>query len=207
MQNLDHDTRIQSKDLDTWWSAMESKMADIISEDDICNFFDMVGNYDDKDLYLFVKTADHLCTLDYHCRLPTDTATHDVSYHSAMKLLTSSGDPSDLSDLPVIPTEYRYGQTHLSLKQETKQIQFKQLSSSKSKDGRSLGSKIKYTVTRYLSAFANHEGGHIYFGIEDVKAAVLGEALSWEEQQRTGEYKRHDASHKTLKGCAKDTHK
>ncbi|OWF48453.1 schlafen family member 13-like [Mizuhopecten yessoensis] len=185
MQNLDYDTRVQPKDMDTWWSAMENKMADIISGDDICNYFDMIGNYDDKDLYLFVKTAEHLCTLDYYCRLPTDTATHEVSYHSAMKLLTATGEPSDLCDLPHIPTEYHYGQTHESLKQETKQIQFKQLSAPSSRDGKSLPSKIKYTVTRYLSAFANHEGGHIYFGIEDVKAAVLGEELSEEEQQRT----------------------
>ncbi|XP_060064963.1 schlafen family member 13-like [Ylistrum balloti] len=185
MQNQDYDTKVQPKDLDTWWSAMENKMADIISGDDICNYFDMVGNYDDKDLYLFVKTAEHLCTLDYYCRLPTDTATHEVSYHSTMKLLKASGEPSDLCDLPHIPTEYCYGETHEFLKQETKQIQFKQLSAPSSRDGKSLPSKIKYTVTRYISAFANHEGGHIYFGIEDVKAAVLGEELSEEEQKRT----------------------
>ena len=46
-------------------------MADIISKDDICNYFDLIGNHDDPDLYLFVKTAEHLCTLDYNCRLPT----------------------------------------------------------------------------------------------------------------------------------------
>ena len=50
---------------------MECKMADIVSKDDICNYFDLVGNHDDADLYLFVKTAEHLCTLDFNCRLPT----------------------------------------------------------------------------------------------------------------------------------------
>ena len=87
---------VQAKDLDTWWSAMENKLADIISGDDICNYFDLIGNYDDKDLYLFVKTAEHLCTLDFHARLPTDTATHDVSYQSAMKLLKKQGAPGKL---------------------------------------------------------------------------------------------------------------
>ena len=46
-------------------------MAEIVSKDDICNYFDLVGNHDDPDLYLFVKTAEHLCTLDFNCRLPT----------------------------------------------------------------------------------------------------------------------------------------
>jgi hypothetical protein len=62
---------VLSKHLDTWWSGMEIKMAEILSRDDICNYFDLVGNHDDKDLYLFVKTAEHLCSLRYHCRLPT----------------------------------------------------------------------------------------------------------------------------------------
>lgn len=63
--------RCLSKHLDTWWSGIEIKMAEILSRDDICNYFDLVGNHDDRDLYLFVKTAEHLCTLSYHCKLPT----------------------------------------------------------------------------------------------------------------------------------------
>ena len=89
--------QVQSKDLDTWWSGMESNLADILSGDDLCNYFDFIGNFDDRDLFLFVKTAEHLCTLNYHCRLPTDTATHNVTYASAAKLLSRTGDPSPLS--------------------------------------------------------------------------------------------------------------
>ena len=46
-------------------------MAEILSRDDICNYFDLVGDHDDHHLYLFVKTAEHLCSLQYYCRLPT----------------------------------------------------------------------------------------------------------------------------------------
>jgi len=51
-------------------------MAEILSRDDICNYFDLVGNHDDHNLYLFVKTAEHLCTLSYHCKLPTGKMSH-----------------------------------------------------------------------------------------------------------------------------------
>ena len=51
-------------------------MAEILSRDDICNYFDLVGNHDDPDLYLFVKTAEHLCSLSYYCRLPTGMSGH-----------------------------------------------------------------------------------------------------------------------------------
>lgn len=185
MQNVDYKTGVCSKDLDTWWSGMEIKLAAMISSDDICNYFDMVGNYDDADLYLFVKTSEHICTINYHSRLPTDTATHEVSYQSVIKLLQKEGPEKPLAALPPVPTDYNYGITHECLKQETKQIQFKQLSGRNSRDGKGIPEKIKSLVSKYVSAFANHEGGHIYFGIDDDQAAVYGEDMSYQDQERT----------------------
>ena len=63
-----------------------------------------------------------------HCVLSTDTATHDVTYQSVMKLLTNEGQPGSLEDLPPIPTNFIYGHTAETTKKETKQIQFKHLS-------------------------------------------------------------------------------
>lgn len=186
MQNVDYKSGVCSKDLDTWWSGMEIKLAAMISSDDICNYFDMVGNYDDADLYLFVKTSEHICTINYHSRLPTDTATHEVSYQSVIKLLQKEGPEKPLAALPPVPTDYYYGITHECLKQETKQIQFKQLSGRNSRDGKGIPEKIKSLVSKYVSAFANHEGGHIYFGIDDDQAAVYGEDMSYQDQERTG---------------------
>lgn len=176
MHNVEHSGKVQSKDLDTWWSGMESNLADILSGDDLCNYFDFVGNFDDLYLFLFVKTAEHLCTINYHCRLPTDTATHAVTYASAVKLLGKSGEVSPLSELPAIPTEYKYGQIEETLKQEGKQIQFKLLSVNK-EQGKSFADKVCYFSIKYISAFANHYGGHIYFGVEDSTSAVMGEEL------------------------------
>lgn len=176
MHNVEHAGKVQSKDLDTWWSGMESNLADILSGDDLCNYFDFIGNFDDRDLFLFVKTAEHICTINYHCRLPTDTATHSVTYASAAKLLSRKGDPSPLENLPVIPTTYEHGQIEESLKQEGKQIQFKLLTSNHDQ-GKLFADKIRQYCSKYVSAFANHCGGHIYFGIEDATSAVMGEAI------------------------------
>lgn len=184
MKNMDVQRGpVLSKHLDTWWSGMECKMADIISKDDICNYFDLVGNHDDPDLYLFVKTAEHLCTLDFNCRLPTDTATHDVTYQSVMKLVTNRGEPETLDNLPPIPAAFIYGRTAERTKKETKQIQFKQLSNPNQRSGKGLPEKIKSLMLKYVSAFANHEGGHIFFGIDDVRASVIGEELNGAEQR------------------------
>ena len=58
----------------------------------------------------------------------TDTATHDVTYQSVMKLLTNQGQPGSLEDLPPIPISFIYGKAAETTKKETKQIQFKHLS-------------------------------------------------------------------------------
>ena len=54
--------------------------------------------------------------------------------------------------------------------------------------GKGLPGKIQSLMLKYISAFANHEGGHIYFGIDDVRASVIGEDLNESEQRRTGMY-------------------
>ncbi|CAL1529274.1 unnamed protein product [Lymnaea stagnalis] len=177
MRNIDFSNGTQSKSLDAWWSGMESNLANIMSCDDICNYFDFIGNYDDEYFYLFVKSAEYLCTLDYNCRLPTDTATHCVTYQSAIKLCSTMGCSKPLSALPPIPSTFLNGQIEESLKQEGKQIQFKLLVSEPDST-RTLGDKVCYHSSRYISAFANHEGGHIYFGIEDATAAIYGEEIS-----------------------------
>ena len=187
MENLEFNQGTQSKSLDEWWSGMECNFATILSGDDICNFLDFVGNFDDPHLYLFVKSAEHLCTLDYHCRLPTDTATHNVTYRSAVKLCKRQGPCDPLSSLPAIPTSFVYGRTEETLKQEGKQIQFKNLSSNFNKHGsKTLPEKIVYYSSKYISAFANHEGGHIYFGIEDTSASVTGEEMTEADETKTG---------------------
>ncbi|XP_076461245.1 schlafen family member 13-like isoform X2 [Babylonia areolata] len=176
MHNVEHARKVQSKDLDTWWSGMESNLADILSGDDLCSYFDFVGNFDDPNFFLFVKTAEHICTLNYHCRLPTDTATHNVTYASVAKLLSKTGEPSPLGELPPVLTEYRYRQVEDTLKQEGKQIQFKLLATTKDQ-AKTFADRIRHYCVKYITAFANHYGGHVYFGIEDATAAVLGEAL------------------------------
>lgn len=177
MKNIDYE-HTHSKSLDAWWSGMENNLAGILSSDDICNYFDFVGNFDDEFLYLFVKSAEHHCTVDYNCRLPTDTATHCVTYKSAVKLCATTGGSRPLSSLPMIPSSFVYGQTDETLKQEGKQIQFKFLTSDTNYTKKALADKVSFHCTRYISAFANHEGGHIYIGIEDTTSAVLGEEVT-----------------------------
>lgn len=62
-----------------------------------------------------------------------DTATHEVTYQSLLRLLVNRGEPGNLLELPPIPDHYEYGRCAEELKKETKQIQFKQLASPQNK--------------------------------------------------------------------------
>ena len=63
----------------------------------------------------------------------TDTATHDVTYQSLMRLLVDRGEPGSLAELPPIPDRFVFGRSAEELKKETKQIQFKQLCAAQNK--------------------------------------------------------------------------
>ncbi|XP_077992155.1 schlafen family member 5-like [Glandiceps talaboti] len=167
-----------AKSLDTWWSGIEQHLKWLLSEDDICNYVDLVGDFNDQDFYVFVKTADHICTIRYHARVPTDTATLFLSYHTAVKLVTSQhGRVGLLSELPRHPAQFKYGEPIDGIGQETSQIQFKYLSCEKDPNHEPISDRISWFIRRYVSAFANHAGGHIFFGVEDKNCFVYGEDM------------------------------
>ena len=86
----------------------------------------------------------------------------------------------------MVPGEYHYGQVEDSLKQEGKQIQFKLLATNR-EQGKSLADRIRPYCIKYISAFANHFGGHVYFGIEDATAAVFGELVDTSMEKKISE--------------------
>jgi hypothetical protein len=93
--------------------------------------------------------------------------------------------PLHTDKLPAVPTEYQYGQIEETLKQEGKQIQFKLLANNRDR-GKSFADRVRYYSVKYISAFANHYGGHVYFGIEDTTAAVLGEVIEGGTEGKIG---------------------
>ncbi|XP_006820045.1 schlafen family member 5-like [Saccoglossus kowalevskii] len=179
LQNTSHENDdVNFKSLDTWWSGVEQQLRWVLSEDDICNFIDLVGSFNDPDLYVFVKGADHICTVHYHARVPTDTATLFLSYHTVMKLMMQQdGQVGCLSKLRPFPNEFQYGKQIAGIPQETMQIQFKFLSSDKDVRTEPIADRISWFIRRYVSAFANHAGGHIIFGVEDKTCQVYGEEI------------------------------
>ncbi|XP_070541551.1 schlafen family member 11-like isoform X2 [Ptychodera flava] len=180
--NVTSNDEVNSKLLDTWWSGIEQQIRWLISQDDVCNYIDLFGKFDSKDLYIFVKSSDHVCTISYHARVPTDTATLSVNYHTILKLFEKkSHEIGILTELPAHPEHFCYGQPLENFRQETSQIQFKYLSNEKDPSHQPLAQRISWFIRRYISAFANHRGGYILFGIEDKSCLVFGEDVPDED--------------------------
>lgn len=90
------------------------------------------------------------------------------------------------AELPAVPKEFVYGHIEETLKQEGKQIQFKLLTNDSPRI-KAFSEKISSYCSKYITAFANHYGGHVYFGIEDTTAAVFGEIIRSKDEVIIGE--------------------
>ena len=115
-----------------------------------------------------LPTFSQPCTVNYNLPIPTETQVTLVPPSEKLDMVADivrgTGRKRKLKDHRVIGQHQRHfvlGET-VSL-QESKSIQLKKLND----DIRDLEKRIKNNkLTHYVAAFANHEGGHIYYGIK-----------------------------------------
>jgi tetratricopeptide (TPR) repeat protein len=143
-----------------------------------------------------VKPAGRLCTVDYHLFLPTN---YQVSAISNMEdssakvaaLLQARCEMTAVS-FPQHCTGFYYKKRAPDGLREGQMVQFKhlkddQMSTSTQKSNVTLADRMikkSNKLVIYISAFANHEGGHIYFGVDDTTYTVQGQVASESERAK-----------------------
>ena len=142
---------------------------------------------DDKDcIRIFIEKADFFITIHYNLYLPSQTQVSEVS-----PLEPPQAVKDDIMNRKVIPNavELRsHCQTFTKDKNcgfcESKVCQLKYLKAEQSKRttlaDRITGKGNKFSC--YVSAFANHRGGYIYYGIDD-EGVVKGELIPDEKDK------------------------
>ncbi|CAC5424538.1 unnamed protein product [Mytilus coruscus] len=104
-----------------------------------------------------------------------------------------------LSELPAVEGDFEYEKMHSTLS-ENDQIQFKEISS------KNVPGTFSSMINKYISAFSNHKGGRIFFGIEDKKFKVVGVELT-EEDKKSITNLMYDKMENTMKwGCDNRTY-
>ena len=179
LENADHE-KAKPKDLDIFLQRLEQKLKSIIDPSSYGDVFDRFGEFNYEKICLFVKAPEHVCTVNSHLFLASDTSVTQASYkqmQDIMKLYKKEDarvPTNDLTNLPTFdPNQFQCGRQvgfH-----EGKQIQFKYFKSSKELF---CESKHQQGIGKCISAFANGDGGEIFIGINDNDSTVYGQSLS-----------------------------
>ena len=133
-----------------------------------------------EDKEIFVKKADSLITVDYHLYLPSQTQVLRVPPSEPQEKVKNDIVNRNAVHEPVQLGSHK--KTFFKGKEcgfsETKTVQLKNLEAGASKcttlADRMIGKGNKFD--HYVSSFANHNGGHIYYGVDD-DGIVAGEFL------------------------------
>lgn len=132
----------------------------------ISDFIKREGSCDSPQLHLFIKRSPFLCTLRNYLYIPDASSVFEAPFDKAVTVLMQKGEPGKIPE-PVKEGSFKLHEIVKDLRQENDDVQFKKLN--KENIGKGLADHLKY-----ISAFANHNGGCIYFGIEDTNSRVVG---------------------------------
>ena len=157
----------------------EEKFRDILNTRSILQIFKLVRVGPDQ-WTLNIPASSCLTTLRYNIFLPTETQVLEVrpiEHRSEISnILERKGYEVNEDEEPA---EFIKGRE--SGLQESQTVQFKNLKTEKTKRSAFSTRVIQNKFTHYVSAFANHRGGRIYYGIND-QGVVEGEEIGEEEK-------------------------
>ncbi|VDI04320.1 Hypothetical predicted protein [Mytilus galloprovincialis] len=161
-----HWNKAIGKDLDDWYNDLEKQLFD-----DSSKFIQLEGKYNDEILFLRISPLNYVFSVDMYLYFPRNTDIVSVRYNQAIDILRTHDKSGSLTELPAVGGDFEY-QKKLSTLSESDRIQFKEIKSSK------VPSKFSSMINKYISAFCNHKGGRILFGIEDKEFKVVGVQLT-----------------------------
>ena len=175
--NIDGDSSISNSQISLMVRMVEQRLKDIIGTKIISH----VDFKEDKEtVTIFVKKADSLITVHYHLCLPSQTQVIQVPPSKPQEEVKNEIVNRNAVDEPVQLESHKkifFENKECGLS-ETKTVQLKKLKADASKNttlaDRIVGKSNKFSC--YVSAFANYNGGHIYYGIDDT-GIVAGELI------------------------------
>lgn len=158
--------RITSHEFDDFYKKIEDKLVENFCKN-TSDFIDMKREYDTNQMRLIVKKSPKLYSIRNYLYIPTASSIYESPFEKAVDILRQNGDPEKL---PKPPEEgsYKICEIVKNLRQENVDVQFKTINTEKNI------AKNMADHCRYISAFANKDGGCLYFGIEDNDGRVVG---------------------------------
>ena len=159
---------------------VEQSMISIIGTQQTTSYINF--REDNGRMLISVRKADSLITINYNLYLPSQSQVVQVFPWETLEIINRKAihQPVQLDSHNKIFRKDSTCDIH-----ESKTVQLKHLEANATKRttlaDRMIGKGNKFA--RYVSAFANYIGGHVYYGITD-KGVVVGEEIQNEEDKR-----------------------
>ena len=178
------------KDVQNLKRAIEQRLSDILGFSSMRDHINLVSSTTDGFMFI-VKGVSSLCTMNYNLYVPSETQVLAVPPKTPIvqirEILSSKKRDVEVEKVVEIGTHHK----HFVFQQctipmnlyESKTVQFRYLKAEKSKCV-TLGDRMTNKANKfanYVSAFANHLGGHIYYGVQD-DGVVKGELVEDKEE-------------------------
>lgn len=158
--------RIKSHEFDAFYKKIEAKLVDNFCKN-FCDFIERKGDCDSDRLKIIIRKSPTLYSIKNYLYIPTESSVYESPFEKAVCILRQTGDSEKLPK-PVKKGSYKICDIVINLRQENVNVQFKTLNTEKN-IGKNIADHFKY-----ISAFANKDGGCLYFGIDDNNGRVVG---------------------------------
>lgn len=157
-------------EFDIWYDRIEKKMK--------CCFFNSISKYihkegdcnSEKIIIHVLQRAPHLCSIETKLYYPSVSAVEQVAYTEAIDILNKPKQINKAEGLKI--RSYRMFESLDDIRNENDNLQFKAI------PGDSVSTTLSNLCLNYISAFCNHRGGLILFGIEDKEGKVVGVTMN-----------------------------
>ena len=183
LENADY-KKATASNLDKYLRRLEEKLLTPLAHPSSYNrIFDRVGEHNEPKIYLFGLAPKTLCMARINLYLPKDKSVKRATAKELHELLEDSQDSADprepSNDLENIcksqPSEFHRGEKIRF--SEGNSIQFKCYSNGGMNESNTENTGIRWAeIPKYISAFANADGGQIFLGVSD-DGTVFGEGI------------------------------
>ena len=173
--------------LDEFVRGVEQTLIDLLGLTGLREYCQTTINELGNEIIFNVKPCDRICTVEYNLVLPTDFLVGKVLKMEPLEKIARVLKPGRAFDCAMLNNHMKKFEMESTMPKhlrESDTVQFKKVKSDKNKNKSSADRIIANNITRYIAAFANHKGGHVYIGIDDETYKVCGQIVTEGEEKK-----------------------
>ena len=179
----------EPKIIDDIVRRIEQSVLNFVPVTNMSEAFKFIEDTNTQGLQFKVKSMGRFCTVQYHMYLPTDYQVSPITFGDSMAKVAALLEPQSkpmAASFTEHCKEFHYKERMPSGLREQQTVQFKHLKDDPTPNvslaDRMVSKSNKLVI--HVSAFANHDGGCLYFGVDDKTYTVEGQIANENERAK-----------------------